>query len=75
MLHTDTVTVTTYNALYEVVKHVHLNPVKLLHPWFPRTAAVTRVFSPADPDGAGLHTGRSQTSPRSGLHCQNSEPK
>lgn len=69
MLHTNTVTVTTYNTLYEVTKHFPLqcallDNAALLQHWSLCTVCVTDVFSSPsapDSDGAGVHAGSSQT--------------
>lgn len=79
MLHTNTVTVTTYNTLYEVTRHFPLRCANSTSSFVSLcTECVTHVLSPPpvpDSDGAGVHTGSSQTSSWSWLRCQDSEPK
>lgn len=63
MLHTNTVTVTTYNTLYEVMAHFPTLPLD----WsLCGSECVTDVISSfplvPDSDRAGVHAGRSQTS-------------
>lgn len=75
MVHTNTVTVTTYNTLYEVTQPFCTLKCPNVTA---RLFSVLNVFSPLpapDSDGAGVHTGSSQTASRARLHCQDSKPK
>lgn len=57
MLNTNTVTVTTYNALYEVTNAFPTNVLVSMC-----RACDGCLPSPPDPDRASVHTGSSQTS-------------
>lgn len=85
MLHTNTVTLTTYNTLYEVsaassckllnVISVHTVRVCVCVFVYVTLSLPTAPLTAPDPDGAGVHAGRPQAPPGSRLLRQDPEPQ